>query len=222
MSIAFRPVAFSTAFSLALHAGLAAVFLLQQPDIMQATGQGVAIELVSSNYQSDQEQTERASSPTNSPVQAPAPVDQHAGKVITTNAVTTVAQAPAAAQVADDLLTHKARSAEPDSGDGAITASTRASAHDSTIVELLHSSISLHKQYPYLAIRQRREGVVRVAFVLHPDGAIDDARLIQSSRTRILDKAALDAVKRIEPFKLAKDYLEKPEAFQVDVVFNVM
>jgi TonB family protein len=155
-------------------------------------------------------------------VQAAGPADQRAGDVITTAAIATVADSAAAEQLTNDLLSHEAQSVDIDTGEHAITASTHASAHDSSIVELLHTSISQHKQYPYLAIRQRRGGVARVAFVLHPDGAIDDARLIQSSRTRILDQAALDAVKRIEPFKVAQDYLEKPEAFQVDVVFNVM
>jgi TonB family protein len=222
MSIAFRPVAFSTAFSLALHAGLAAVFLLKQPDVIQATDEGVAIELVSSSYQSNREQTERASSAVKASVQTAGPADQRAANVITTAAIATGAQSLAAEQVTDDLLTSEARSVDTDSSAGAVTASTQVSVHDSTIVELLHTSISQHKQYPYLAIRQRRGGVARVAFVLHPDGAIDDARLVQSSRTRILDQAALDAVRRIEPFKVAQEYLEKPEVFQVDVVFNVM
>jgi TonB family protein len=222
MSIAFRPVAFSTAFSLALHAGLAAVFQLKQPDVIQATGEGIAIALVSSSNQSNREQTERAASAAKASVQTAGPADQRAANVITTAAIATGAQSPAAEQVTDDLLTSEAQSVDTDSSAGAVTASTHASAHDSTIVELLHTSISQHKQYPYLAIRQRRGGVARVAFVLHPDGAIDDARLIQSSRTRILDQAALDAVRRIEPFKVAQEYLEKPEAFQVDVVFNVM
>jgi TonB family protein len=73
-----------------------------------------------------------------------------------------------------------------------------------------------------MARRQRREGIARIEFVLHPDGSIGDARLVHSSRTRSLDKAAMKAVKSIEPFRHAKDYLHQPEAFQVDVVFNML
>jgi TonB family protein len=222
MNIAFRPVALSTVFSLALHAGVAAVFLLKQPDIMRATGKGIDIELVSSNDQSGEEQTERAANTTKAAVQAVRTADQRAANVIAKAAIQAGTQSPAAGQMADDLPTDETQSMDIDTGEGADTASTHASAHDSTIIELLHATISQHKQYPYLAIRQRRGGVARVAFVLHPDGAIDDARLVQSSRTRILDQAALDAVRRIEPFNVAQDYLEKPEAFQVDVVFNLM
>ena len=73
-----------------------------------------------------------------------------------------------------------------------------------------------------MARKQRREGVARVEFVLHPDGSIDDAHLVNSSRTRSLDNAAIKAVESIEPFLVAKEYLQQPEAFQVDVVFNVL
>ena len=73
-----------------------------------------------------------------------------------------------------------------------------------------------------MARRQRREGVARVEFVLYPDGSIDDTHLVNSSRTRSLDNAAIKAVKSIEPFLSAKEYLQQPEAFQVDVVFNVL
>ena len=91
-----------------------------------------------------------------------------------------------------------------------------------SIIDLLHTKISEHTQYPYLAKRQRREGTARVEFMLYPDGRIDAARLLRSSKTRSLDKAALNAVESIEPFSYASDYLDRPETFQVDVVFNVL
>lgn len=100
--------------------------------------------------------------------------------------------------------------------------STNASQQQHTILELLHRRISDHKEYPYLARRQRREGVATVAFVLHPDGTVENARLVSSSRAAALDRAALSAVKRIEPFKVAQEYLEQSEAFQVDVRFDLL
>lgn len=222
MSAAYTPVTFSTAFSLALHAVLIAVIFLSQPDVMQAAGGGIEIELVSSSYSANQDQAERAASRTNASLPSVPAAEPQPRNAMTTETVTRHAQPLAVEQVTGDVPASETQSIDRDSGDKVITASTRSSAHNATIIELLHSSISRHKQYPYLAIRQRREGVARVEFVLHPDGAINDTRLVQSSRTRMLDKAALDAVKRIEPFRLAKDYLDKPEAFQVDVVFNVM
>ena len=94
--------------------------------------------------------------------------------------------------------------------------------HNSSIIELLHTKISEYKQYPYMARRQRREGIARIEFVLHPDGSINDAHLVHSSRTRSLDNAAIKAVESIEPFLDAREYLDQPQAFQVDVVFNVL
>jgi len=93
---------------------------------------------------------------------------------------------------------------------------------DDQFIKLLHSRISDKKQYPYFAKRQRREGVATVSFVLHPNGDIEDARLVNSSRTKLLDRAALTAVEKIEPFEAAQDYLETAETFNIDVVFELL
>ena len=93
---------------------------------------------------------------------------------------------------------------------------------DEQLLKLLHSRISDKKQYPYFAKRQRREGVATVSFVLHPNGDIEDARLVNSSHTELLDRAALSAVEKIEPFEAARDYLETAETFKIDVVFELL
>jgi protein TonB len=86
----------------------------------------------------------------------------------------------------------------------------------------LHRHISDNKEYPYLARRQRREGIATIAFVLHPDGKIENTHLVTSSRAAALDRAALSAVKKIEPFTVAQDYLEHAEEFQVDIEFDLL
>lgn len=103
-----------------------------------------------------------------------------------------------------------------------VAQSTSASQRQHTILELLHKRISDNKDYPYLARRQRREGIATVAFVLHPDGTIENAHLVTSSRAVSLDRAALSAVKHIEPFTVAQEYLEQSEEFQVDVEFHLL
>ncbi len=100
--------------------------------------------------------------------------------------------------------------------------STSASQQQHSILELLHSSISENKEYPYMARRQRREGVSTVAFIPHPDGTIENTHLIHSSQTVSLDRAALSAVRLIEPFEAAQEYLDHAEEFQVEVVFNLL
>ncbi len=103
-----------------------------------------------------------------------------------------------------------------------VAQSTAASQQQHSILELLHSRIADNKRYPYLAKRQRREGVTTVAFVLHPSGMIEDMHLINSSQTNALDRAALSAVKGISPFIPAQDYLKQAETFKVDVVFKLL
>jgi TonB family protein len=221
MNPAIRPISVSTALSLLLHAAMA-VAILQTRDVMQATGNGLEIDLVSSITISSQAETERASikeaslSEQNSPIEQPQRQNRHAltGSIDANEKPVMQELAKVKSSDSDTL--------ESDSGEQAVSRSTNATMHNSSIIELLHTKISEHKQYPYMARRQRREGIARIEFVLHPDGSIDDAHLVNSSRTRSLDKAAMKAVKSIEPFRRAKDYLDQPEAFQVDVVFNVL
>jgi len=220
MNPALRPITTTTILSLGLHAALLMVVVQSKTD-RQATGKGIAIELVSSSYISSQRETEQAA-------RKAAPVPQQTQTAKQSNTVDASTRKKAAAQpVAETAALPRepataSESIDHGTGENAVNRSTDAAMHSISIVELLHTRISEHKQYPYMARRQRREGVARVEFVLHPDGTIDDTRLVLSSRTRMLDKAALEAVQGIEPFEPAKDYLEQPEAFQVDVVFNVM
>jgi periplasmic protein TonB len=101
------------------------------------------------------------------------------------------------------------------------TAVTDAEPRTAAMLELLHNQISDHKQYPYLARRQRREGTARVGFMLHPDGRIDNTALLESSRSPALDHAALSAVAAVAPFRPAVQYLSQAQTFHVDVVFRL-
>ncbi len=103
-----------------------------------------------------------------------------------------------------------------------ITRSTNAVSQQQAILSLLHKSISSNKEYPYIARRQRREGVATVGFVLFPDGSVKNTHLVTSSSAGVLDRAAITAVKGIEPFQQAQYYLEQAEEFKIDVVFNLL
>jgi TonB family protein len=103
-----------------------------------------------------------------------------------------------------------------------VAQSTQASQQQHSLLELLHSRIANNKKYPYLAKRQRREGVTTIVFVLHPDGTVENTHLVNSSQTTALDRAALSAVKRIDPFMAAQNYLKQAETFKVDVVFKLL
>jgi TonB family protein len=222
MNHILSPIAFTTILSLALHAFMLAVVLSVQKPI-QSTGKGLEIELVSSTHVSNQRETEQAAS------QAVATSQQdQADETPKSDRVIASKKKEQVKRPQPDTLARNTAPASTveSSDDGAdskvINRSTNASMQDVSIIELLHTKISEHKQYPYMAKRQRREGVARVEFVLHPDGTINDMKLVNSSRVRVLDKAALEAVRGIEPFEPAKVYLHQPEAFQVDVVFNMI
>jgi TonB family protein len=221
MNPAIRPISVSTAFSLLLHAAMVVAILLTR-DVMQATGNGLEIELVSSITISNQTETERASikkKPVSEHNRSTEQLQRQHRHALTGSIDAN--EKPVMQELAK-VTSSDSDTLENDSGEQAVSRSTNAMMHNSSIIELLHTKISEHKQYPYMARRQRREGIARIEFVLHPDGSVDDAHLVNSSRTRSLDKAAMKAVKSIEPFRHAKDYLDQPEAFQVDVVFNVL
>jgi TonB family protein len=220
MDTGFRSISFSTAFSLLLHASLA-VAIVQTSDVIQATGRGVEIELVSSSTVSHQLETEQAAPRAATMPRKSRPSGQTELKNQGRPGDIDTRQDTAVEQV-DSTPVSEPESMNNDAGEKTVSRSTDAAMNHNSIIGLLHTKISEHKHYPYMARRQRREGVARVEFVLHPDGSIDDAHLVHSSRTRSLDNAAIKAVESIEPFILAKDYLQQPEAFQVDVVFNVL
>ena len=221
MDTGFRPISVSTAFSLLLHASLV-VAVLQTQDVIQATGRGLEIELVSSSHISQQLETEQAATRAASMPQQIMPAQQQERNNKNTPAESIEARQESATKQLAEAPAPAPYSIDSDAGEKTVSRSTNAAMNNSSIIELLHSKISEHKQYPYMARKQRREGVARVEFVLHPDGSIDDAHLVNSSRTRSLDNAAIKAVESIEPFLFAKEYLQQPEAFQVDVVFNVL
>ena len=222
MNADLRSISVSTVFSLCLHL-LLAIAILQTQQLIQASGPGLVIELVSSTHASNEIETEQAAQKQASVQPEPRTAERPA---------TTGVQSPVVPRnedrVAEAVQTPQndtgsvSASTDRHVGEQLSTRSTNAAGDKSAIIELLHTKISKHKQYPYLARRQRREGVATVEFVLHPDGTVANPRLVHSSRTSSLDKAALDAVRRIEPFRPARDFIDQPEAYRVNVVFNVL
>jgi len=85
----------------------------------------------------------------------------------------------------------------------------------------VYEAINREKHYPYIARKQRREGLVKLDFVMHPDGQVTDVLIIQSSRYTVLDKAAKQAVEAISPFHLAAKYLESQHHYIVGIDFRL-
>ncbi len=232
MDSAIKPIAATTSLSLLIHGVAFAGLLLvydQSVTRSEGVGKGVDIHLVSSVAVADQQQVDVSSRQAKLEQEVAAEsLMRTVQKKLVETVLTTTARAqsihhelPAEAKHVDE---NRLEQLPADAGDGhaSIVRATNASQQQHAILELLHRSISDKKEYPYLARRQRREGVATVAFVLHPDGKIENAHLVSSSRAKVLDRAALTAVRHIEPFTAAREYLERSEAFQVDIAFELL
>lgn len=236
MDTATRPIITTTSLSLLLHAvAIAAALLLygQFVTVHEGVGRGVEVQLISSQLVSDQllEDVPQAQEvkPSASPGHRPPAVEKTVAKDVLTSLKSSRLVSEDKVEKPDrdfaDQLTdgrQEPLSEDQDKAAAQVAQSTNASQQQHTILELLHRRISDNKEYPYLARRQRREGVATVAFVLYPDGRVENAHLVASSHARALDRAALSAVEQIEPFIAAKEYLEKSETFQVDIEFDLL
>lgn len=89
------------------------------------------------------------------------------------------------------------------------------------LYKLLYSAINQQKYYPVSALRLRQQGKVRVSFNLFNNGNLDNIIIAQSSGYHSLDNAALLAVKRIQPFHPAAEYVASVKDFQLDIIFQL-
>lgn len=62
----------------------------------------------------------------------------------------------------------------------------------------LRLAIERHKGYPRRAIRLRQEGEATVGFTIRRDGSITDLRVVESSGSALLDRAAQEAVRQVD------------------------
>ena len=152
MNTEFSPISFSTAFSLLLHAAFA-VAIVQTQDVIQATGKGLEIELVNSSYISQQVETEQAA---NRAATLPQQNRHDEQSVRNLQSAPTEKSIEAKRESANKQLAETSASApgsiEDDSGEKTVSRSTNAAMNNSSIIELLHSKISEHKQYPYICL----------------------------------------------------------------------
>ena len=238
MDCAIKPIATTTSLSLLLH-GVAFAGLLLVYDQVTApdggVGRGIEIELISSvlvseQLEADVPRKQEAVANTSSESQIHAAQKKFAENILTSLSRTQaiVVTEPEEKGLVDrnsteqqDDIEQVQLSTNESESIASVAQSTNASQQRHAILELLHRRISDNKEYPYLARRQRREGVATVAFVLHPDGKIENTHLVTSSRAAALDRAAISAVKHIEPFTAAQEYLEHAEQFQVDIKFDL-
>jgi len=89
------------------------------------------------------------------------------------------------------------------------------------LLQLIYMEINKHKHYPYIAKRQGREGLVKLNFVMHPDGEVTDIAIVETSHFAVLDNAARHAVQAISPFRVAAEYLDSYHRYDVNIDFRL-
>lgn len=92
----------------------------------------------------------------------------------------------------------------------------------SVYLEMVRLKIERHKQYPETAKVKQIEGFVTVRFVITPEGGIRNVAIVKTSKQKMLDKAALNAVRAAAPFPKPPRHLFKGElSLQLTIVFEL-
>lgn len=131
--------------------------------------------------------------------------------------------------VGSDAAREKGRmsSAESSALEGSGTRDEKAAGNGSRSEELNHflqdvrDRLEAAKRYPLMARIQGQEGTARVQFMINASGEIQEIRLLESSRSKILDEEAVTTVKRLGRFsRLPISWNEKVQ-IQVPLVFQL-
>lgn len=95
-------------------------------------------------------------------------------------------------------------------------------ASPNSYLEMVRLKIEKHKKYPHRARIRQKEGRVTIRFVITPEGDVKAARVVKTSRHKLLDTAALQAVKDAAPFPRPPRRFFKGEIpLELTVVFEL-
>jgi len=203
--------------SLALHGGLAAVLLGQQPfssiettvtlplkmDMFEIVQQAkpslepvIPQEIVEKMV--EPQEVVKAPEPEPEPVVKPRKIVKKQVKPAPVKRAKKAQPQVAAAQpVASPIV-------EPDVAEADITSNSNDGEKDlirQMYRQQLLKTIAAHKYYPKRARRRHIEGRVEVGFIVKHDGVIENIHVADSSGESVLDKAALDAIRRAGRFE---------------------
>ncbi|HHB11969.1 MAG TPA: energy transducer TonB [Chromatiales bacterium] len=86
----------------------------------------------------------------------------------------------------------------------------------------LRAAIMRHHYYPTRARRRHEEGRVRVAFLLRQDGRIEGLRVVASSGSRALDRAALRCVRAVGRYRPIPEVLDREQwPLEINIDFRL-
>lgn len=84
---------------------------------------------------------------------------------------------------------------------------------------LLGRAITAQLYYPEMARGLHMHGTAGIGFVLHPDGTITNARIVQTSKENILDVAALNTVKNASPIANVDIYVKEAKYLVIHIIY---
>ena len=89
-------------------------------------------------------------------------------------------------------------------------------AHPHTPAEVLDLSTCTKPDYPRASLRNEETGTVTLRFIIAPTGRIVDAKVVQSSGFRDLDRAALNSMSRclFRPASIDNKPVQEPAPMQ--------
>ena len=108
----------------------------------------------------------------------------------------------------------------PDIPDNSTNTSDYVTSND--YFKIVRLRIESHKRYPGTAKTRQIEGRVTVRFVIESDGRISSSKVVESSRHRALDQAALSAVKEASPFpRPPRNLFNGPIPLEITIMFEL-
>jgi protein TonB len=88
--------------------------------------------------------------------------------------------------------------------------------------DMIKRKIQQQRQYPSWAAKKGIEGVSHLEFTLFADGRVGAINLLASSGSSILDRAAVDTIKRAAPFKpIPPEFNRSSLTLEISLVFKL-
>ena len=87
---------------------------------------------------------------------------------------------------------------------------------------MIRMKIEQYKQYPQSAKMRHQQGRVTVSFIIDQQGRLSELRIVNGSRFKVLDRAALEAVRASAPFsKPPVALFKKPLQLELTILFEL-
>lgn len=83
-------------------------------------------------------------------------------------------------------------------------------------VSVIRDSIEKVKMYPLLARKKGIEGKVIIRFRIRTDGRVEEIHIFKNSGHEILDRIAIETIKRAAPLPYVNGWIEMPLIFRLD------